>query len=189
MNAMKRFLLLLACSGAFAFAADLASARTVYVLSMSRGLDQYLANRLTNGHVLQVVTDPTLADVIFTDHIGDAFQAQLESISPTPVAEEEEAPPVKPDPKADAAKSDPSKADAKDAPPSGSMFGPTVNKLANPALASTFGRNKGTIFLVDAKTREVIWSVFDPPKSFGGKEMDRTASDIVSRLKKDLQKK
>src|SRR6201981_3862229 len=84
MNAMKRFLLLLACSGVLASAADLANARTVYILSMSRGLDQYLANRLTNEHIFQVVTDPKLADAIFTDRIGEGFQLQLENISPTP---------------------------------------------------------------------------------------------------------
>jgi len=193
MNAMKRFLLLLACSGALACAADLANARTVYVLTMSRGLDQYLANRLTNGHVLQVVTDPKLADVILTDRIGDAFQAQLESISPSPApdTDEEEKPATKPAAKPDTkpdTKAD-TKADAKDNQAGSTMFTPPVNKLANPALASTFGRNKGTIFLVDAKTREVVWSIYDPPKGFASKQMDRTASDIVDRLKRDLQKK
>ena len=179
MNVMKRFLLLLACSGALAFAADLANAHTVYVLSMSRGLDQYLANRLTNGHVFQVVTDPKLADVIFTDRIGDAFLAQLESISPLPAEDTEDEKPAGKD----------AKDDSKDPKSGNSIFAPPVNKLANPALTSNFGRNKGTIFLVDAKSREVVWSVYDPPKGFAGKEMDRTASDIVSRLKKDLQKK
>ncbi len=179
MNAMKRFLILAACSGALAFAADLAQAHTVYVLSMSRGLDQYLANRLTNGHVFQVVTDPKLADVIFTDRIGDAFLAQLQNISPSPADVKETAKPPAKD----------AKDGSKDTQSSNSMFAPPVNKLENPALLSTFGRNKGTIFLVDAKSREVVWSVYEPPKGFDSKEMDRTASDIVSRLKKDIQKK
>jgi hypothetical protein len=203
MKAMKRLCLFLACSGALAFAADLAGARTVYVLSMSRGLDQFLANRLTNEHVFQVVTDPKLADVILTDRLGESFQAQLESISPSPDADEEDdktgaKPPAKAEAKADA------KADAKPAVKADSksdatadsadasvtaMFSAPVNKLDRQGLNSTFGRNKGTIFLVDAKSRQVIWSTFDPPRGFANKEMDRTASDIVSRLKKDMQKK
>lgn len=190
---MKRSLFLLVCSGALACAADLSTARTVYVLSMSRGLDQYLANQLTNHHVLQVVTDPKLADVIFTDHLGEGFQAQLESFSPTPAPEAEEDANVKPDAKDDKdAKKDAKKGD-KDAdappPPDNPLFTKPVNTLSNPALVSTFGRSKGTLFLVDAKSREVLWSVYDPPKSFGGKQMDRTASNIVNRLKKDLKKK
>ncbi len=116
MTSTKRFLLLLSCWAALASAADLATAHTVYVLSMSRGLDQYLANRLTNDHVFKVVTDPKLADVIFTDHLGEVFQTQLEKISPTPVPDDEE--------------KDEDKADT---PTSGtSMFTPPVNKLDSP---------------------------------------------------------
>ena len=199
MKVMKRLCLFLACSGALAFAADLAGARTVYVLTMSRGLDQFLANRLTNEHLFQVVTDPKLADVILTDRLGESFQAQLESISPSPDADEEDdkagaKPPAKADAKP-AVKAD-SKSDAKSDAKSDSadasvtaMFSAPVNKLDRQGLNSTFGRNKGTIFLVDAKSRQVIWSTFDPPRGFANKEMDRTASDIVSRLKKDMQKK
>lgn len=175
-------------------AADLAGARTVYVLSMSRGLDQFLANRLTNEHVFQVVTDPKLADVILTDRLGEGFQIQLESISPSPDADEEDDKGAKPAVKGEAkpaAKADSkpdAKADSSDTSAS-AMFSAPVNKLDKQGLNSTFGRNKGTIFLVDAKSRQVIWSTFEPPRGFANKEMDRTASDIVSRLKKDMQKK
>jgi len=179
MTSVKRFLLLLSCCGLLA-AADLASARTVYILSMSRGLDQFLANRLTNYHVLQVVTDPKLADVIMTDHLGEGFQAQLEKILP-PVEEEGQL----------AAKED-KKEDKSDKAPDtvqNPFLAPPVNKLENPAIASTFGRNKGTIFLVDAKSHQVLWSVFDPPKALNTKALDHTASEIVEHLKKDLGKK
>ena len=40
----------------------------------ARGLDQYLANRLTDDHIFQVVTDPKQADAVFTDRIGEAFR-------------------------------------------------------------------------------------------------------------------
>jgi len=44
---------------------------------MRGGLDQYLANRLTNGGVFRVVTDPKLADAVLTDHMGTEFETQL----------------------------------------------------------------------------------------------------------------
>ncbi|MDR3701775.1 MAG: hypothetical protein P4L56_19155 [Candidatus Sulfopaludibacter sp.] len=200
---MKRLLCLLLCSGALACAGDLSTAKTVYVLSMPRGMDQYLANRLTNSHILQVVTDPKKADAFITDRVGDAFQAQMDVIFPPPEPVDDTA---DADDKADARKPVAAKAGTdkagtdktgtakvanKGAQSSANpvpMFGPTVNKLSNPALVSTFARNKGTIFLVDAQSREVLWSVYDPPKSFDSKDLDRTASDIVSRLKKDLKK-
>ena len=69
------------------------------------------------------------------------------------------------------------------------MLQETVNRLDNPALASTFGRGKGNVFLVDAKSRQVVWSTFDPSKGTLNHDLDHTASDIVTRLKKDLNPK
>jgi hypothetical protein len=178
---MKRFLLLLACSGAFACAAELATVHTVYLLPMSRGMDQFLASRLTNGHVLQVVTDPKLADVILSDHIGEGFEAQMAALFP---------PPAPPKPAAPAAPATPPPAATASASTSPmAMFTDPTNKAANPAMSSSFSRTRGTIFLVDAKSHEVLWSVYDPPKSTTGKSLDRTATDIVSRLKRDMNKK
>lgn len=161
-----RLLCFLLCSGALACAGDLSSAKAVYVLPMSHGMDQYLANRFASGHLLQVVTDPAKADVFLSDQVGETLQARLEAIFPPPE-------PPKPQPKADEPQAGPS------------MFGPAVNKLAAPV--SSFGRGKGTIFLVDAKTREIVWSVYAPPRGSTGKDLDRTANDIVSRLRKDLK--
>src|SRR5678809_764458 len=53
--------------------------KTVYLLPMAGGLDQYLALQLTSGGVLQVVTDPKKADAILTDGIG----ARTSSTKPT----------------------------------------------------------------------------------------------------------
>jgi hypothetical protein len=198
MDCMKRLLPLFVCSGALLGAADLAGVRSVYLMPMSRALDQYLANRLTSEHVFQVVTDPKLADAIFTDKLGESFQFQLEAISPTPKP---------PEPKVDATVDVAADKDAKPAAkskrdrtdkPAGasaaSLLADSVNKTDNPALNSTFGRGKGTVFLVDAKSRQVVWSTFDPAKlGSDNHDMDRTASDIVSRLRKaltpDLKKK
>jgi hypothetical protein len=181
MDVMKRLVLLLSCSGALLGGAELSGVHTVYVLSMSKGLDQYLANRLTNGHVFQVVTDPKLADTFLTDRVGESLQAKLEEIFPPPPAPEKEAPAEKEEKTA--------KKDKDKEPPSNPMLGDTVNKLADVGTSSSFGRGKGTVFLVDAKSRQVIWSVYQLPKGSSAKELDRTASDIVSRLKRDLKGK
>jgi hypothetical protein len=171
---MKLFSVLLLCSGALSFAAELSTVHSVYILSMSHGLDQFLANTLTNEHVFRVVTDPKNADAILTDHIGETLQAQLDTLLPNPE-------PVKPPPPA------PPKAEKKDqlagAPGATPMSDPNP-KLPPPA--SSFSRSKGTVFLVDPKSHQVLWSAFEAPKGSDSKELDRTASDIVSRLKKDL---
>ena len=171
---MKRLLLILSLSGAMLHAAELAAVHSVYLLPMGSSLDQYLANRLTSEHVFQVVTDPKLADAVFTDRIGAAFEeklADLLTIS-TPVA--------KPAP------SQPPSSQAP--PPSGATpITETVNKLSNPAANSSFGRGRGTIFLVDSKSKQVIWSVYEPPKGSAGPQLDKGALDIVSHLKRALK--
>jgi hypothetical protein len=58
-------------------AGDLSGVKTVYLLPMSGGLDQYLAVRLTSTASFQVVTDPTQADAVFTDRIGSNFEQIL----------------------------------------------------------------------------------------------------------------
>ena len=50
--------------------AEVFGVKTVYLLPMASGLDQYLALQLTSSGVLQVVTDPKKADAILTDGIG-----------------------------------------------------------------------------------------------------------------------
>jgi hypothetical protein len=180
MEVMKRLLLILSCSAALLGGAELSGVHTVYVLSMSKGLDQYLANRLANDHLFQVVTDPKLADAFLTDRVGESLQAKLEEIFPPPVPEK----PAPAEKEEKAAKKDKDKE-----PPTNPMLADTVNKLAAVGTSNSFGRGKGTIFLVDAKSRQVVWSVYQLPKGSSAKELDRTASDIVSRLKRDLKGK
>lgn len=60
--------------------AQVSGVKTVYVLPMASGLDQYLALRLTSEGVLQVVTDPRKADAIFTDGIGARFEESFASL-------------------------------------------------------------------------------------------------------------
>jgi hypothetical protein len=168
---MKRMKLLLFFLGGLACAADLAGVHRVYVMPMPRGMDQYLANRLAAQHVFEVVTDPTLADSVFTDRLGEGFETRLEEIAP----KKNPGPAAKPEPAPKPADNSPL-----------SVFGETANKVSNPALLSSFGRGRGTVFLVDAKSRSVVWSVYNPPKGTTSRELDHTASDIVGKLKKDL---
>lgn len=77
---MQRLLIFaLTCLGA-AYAAELGEVKSVYLLPMSRGLDQFLAERLTSQQILQVVTDPKKADAIFTDRVGSNFEQSLQEI-------------------------------------------------------------------------------------------------------------
>src|SRR5260370_11696730 len=130
MDVMKRLaLLLLSCSTLAG--AELADVHTVYLLKMSKGMDQYLANRLTNDHVFQVVTDPKLADAIVTDRIGEAFQTKLEELFPPPSSEpaKRETPPDKEESRF------------------GTLSDP-INKLATPSAHSSLGAASATVFLV-----------------------------------------
>ncbi len=155
------------------FGQDLSKVHSVYLMPMSQGLDQYLANALTREHVFQVVTAPKMADALLTDRIGEAFEDKLADLAGAPAAAESKA----------AEKDD----QGKDAP--GSALGNPLNKLANPASVSSLRRGKGTVFLVDPKSHRVLWSAYRPPKGSGSDELNRTASDIVSRLKRDLKRK
>jgi hypothetical protein len=116
--------------------------KTVYILPMAAGLDQYLAQRLTQDHVMKVVADPKAAEVIMTDRLGEAFEQKLSEIRPPETTKDEK------------------KAD-----------GATHNTFRSSAA-------KGTVFLVDAKSRAVLWSDYQKP----GRDPNRTAERIARAL-------
>jgi hypothetical protein len=181
MVAMKRVLVLFTFGVSCIAGADLSGIHAVYLLPMGGALDQYLANRLTSEHVFQVVTDPKLADAVFTDRIGDGFEEKLADLYAPPPKEK----PAESQPATDQA---PPPANQRAAQPPPPLFTDTVNKLTNPATNSSFGRGKGTIFLVDRRSKEVLWSIYEVPKGTASPQMDRSAADIVNRLKRDLKK-
>jgi hypothetical protein len=116
--------------------------KAVYILPMTGGLDQYLAQHLTQTHALQVVADPKSADAVLTDRLGQPFEDAMARLHP---------------------RSDDEKASD------------------HPAFRSSVSR--GTIFLVDAKSRQVLWSDYQsPPHSASPSVLNRWASRIVSRL-------
>jgi len=51
------------------------------------------------------------------------------------------------------------------------------------------GRGKGNLFIVDRKSRNVLWSIFEPPKDSTPGELSKTAEKVVKRLKLDLSDK
>ena len=144
--------------------------QSVYILPMGSGMDQYLANKITRQALFQVVTDPHRADAIFTDHIGASFERRLDELYPPPKPEK---------PKSDA-KDAASKAAEKDASKEDEheSFAPPV---------SSFARGKGTFFLVDRKSRAVIWSTYDRAPNTSADTLDKKADQIVSRLKHDVK--
>ena len=187
--------------------ASLSSVRTVYLLPMASGMDQYLASQLTREHVLHVVTDPTKADAVLTDHLGAAFEASLKEAYPEfrPSAHTS-------DSKSDratvkVAESDkasaPEKAGGKasDQPPSQQTGkAPTADSVdeakSTPSMdlksvgaerARTTMRAHGTLFMVRRGTWDVIWSAYAEPARGQSKQMDKTAAKLVSQLKASMK--
>jgi hypothetical protein len=52
-----------------------------------------------------------------------------------------------------------------------------------------FNRGRGNIFIVDRKSRNVIWSTYERPKDSTPGELSKTAEKVVKRLKDDLSDK
>jgi hypothetical protein len=123
--------------------AQYAGPRTVYILPMAAGLDQYVAQWLTKNHVMQVVADPKIAEVVMTDHIGEAFEQKMQQLRPN------------------------------------------TDKKSDTATHGEFHSTKprGTIFLVDAKSHQVLWSDYQkPPRSNSDVDLNRTAEAIAKKI-------
>jgi hypothetical protein len=144
---------LLTISGAHA---EVFGVKTVYVLPMTGGLDQYLALQLTSQGVLQVVTDPKKADAILTDGIGARLEERLSELYGAPVNKD-----------ADKDKTD---------------KGGTAD-VAHPAMRP-LSTSRGVVFLVDRTSRDVLWSTFERPKNTQPEELKHAAEKIVDRLAK-----
>jgi hypothetical protein len=135
----------------------------VYLLPMSSGLDQYLAQQLTSEAVLQVVTDPEKAEAVFTDHLGESFEQALTDLY--------QAKPKADDKAAEATAGD-------------------EDKGAPRARSGMQGkRGRGTIFLVNRRTHEVLWSVYELPKDSQPDTLRHSAGKIGSQLAKSIRGK
>jgi hypothetical protein len=139
---MARFgaIYLLTFAGCAAAWSQMAAERTVYILPMAGGLDQYLAEQITRGHVMRVVADPKTADLVLTDRLGEGFEERMARIHP--------------------------RTDEK-APDATSIH-----------REFRTGRIGGTVFLVDAASRQVVWSDYEKPT----RNLQREASRIAKKL-------
>lgn len=151
-------------------AASLPEIQSVYVLTMANGFDQYLVNRLTSTGTFQVVADPKRAQAVFTDRLGEAFEQKLDELYP---------PPPPPEPPKPSKKEGEEEEEEKTAEPKESKF----------VRLSTFGRGKGTFFLVDVQSRQVLWSTYAKPKDNTPARLDKNADLVVNRLLKSLSPK
>ena len=191
-------------------AAQAPAVHAVYLFTMTNGMDQYLASRLTSEGVFQVVTDPTRAQAVFTDRLGEGFEQHMAELfapkkpatppapPPTPpekAAAAEKAPLPTPDKPKEAAKAGPAEKPApvakdkqdKAGPPSPSSM--AVTEESGPPRISSFSRGRGNFFLVDVKTRAVLWSVYERPRDATPDELSRTAKRVVENLKKTFSPK
>lgn len=157
---------------------SLEAVQTVYMLPMSGGLDQFLANRLTKGKRFVVVTDPLTADAVFTDRIGPVLEQRLDDLYPPPPP-----PPTEAAAKPEAAgKTDTGKKS------SDSEIEPPFTHEAAPARISSFNRGKGNVFLIDRATRRVLWSYYKLPRNSRAPELDHTADVIADHLHDDAKR-
>ena len=146
-------------------AAELKDVKSVYLYPMMGGLDQHLANRLTKDHVFRVVSDPKLADALFTDQLGKQFEYRADHIKAVgaPTTAPAPAQPV----------------------PAGIIPTMAAGQNTEPP-SSTFTKGRGTVFLVDARSREVVWSEYLRPKNSSSHELDQTAKRLAKNISKTL---
>ena len=124
--------------------------RSVYIMPMAGGWDQYLAGQIAREHVMQVVADPKIADVVMTDSLNETLTQTLAKLHP---------------------KEDRDAADVE--------------------VPHTFHKSgsKGTLFLVDAKSRQVIWSDYEKPaRNVSAGRLNRAAERVVKKMQGALGK-
>lgn len=145
-----------------------AGVRNVYLMPMPNGLEQFIANQLTARGLMTVVADPNLADALFTDTVGKTFEKRyLELYPPPPPPKEED--------------------EEKDSKKASSSSGMDVKDTKQERTGGA-SRGKGTIFLVDRRTKTVLWSAYVRPKSSLPNDLDRAAKTIADRIEDTVKK-
>jgi hypothetical protein len=170
---VMKWIALLLCS--FPALAGLADVKAVYLLPMAHGMDQYLANHLAKAGTYQVVTDPLRADAVFTDRVGETLESQLKELYPAPKPVEEKKKEAPKEPAAGAG--------------SGSAPGEVSGTAAAAPRSTSFSASKGNLFLVDVKSRTVLWSIHARPKHITPEQLNQTAEHIVESLNETLHPK
>jgi hypothetical protein len=132
--------------------AQLKDVKSVYFYPMTGGFDQLLADQIVTEHIFKVVPDPKLADAVFTDELSELFLYKLDHIQTPPAA----------------------------AKTSGSTSSMGATETA--PHPNTFTRGRGTVFLVDIKSKQVIWSAFQKPRNKSADQLHNTAKKVVKML-------
>jgi hypothetical protein len=130
--------------------------RTVYILGMASGRDQYLANRLTSGRVLWVVLEPGSADAVLTETLDDMFWTWLTRTYP---------------------------------PPAGATRPPGNESVGFRREIQSNQTHSGMVFLVDPRSKLILWSTYEPAKNSSPAELDHAAERIANQLKASLSRK
>ena len=161
---MRKALLLsaIAVTGLFGIDPAAHDVKTVYILKMANGLDQYLASELTTYGVYTVTTDPSKADAVFTESLGESFEKKLTALY---------APPPPPPPP-----------EEKERESQGGLIPDPMPRLGG----SKMGGGKGTVFLVKVASRNLLWSMTRQPKNSSTQEMMQQARKVVEQLRKEL---
>ena len=141
---------------------NLSRVQSVYIMPMSGGYHQHLANRLIRLGLFQIVADPHRADAILTDRVGEGLEARLDVY--------------------DAASQKRDAAEHKGDEP---VKGESKVTLAERPVTTSLSGGKGTLFLIDRKSRRLLWSTFEKPKNVTAKELDRSAGRVASRVKEE----
>jgi len=139
-----------------------ADAGPVYFWPMASALDQYLAEQFQSNAVYSVTVDPKQARTVMTDRIDAVFLGAMDDLFPLPGSEPAEAPEEKVD--------DSIEGDFR------------MERPKNRPL----GRSQGTIFLVDVKTRKVLWSTYLKEYNINPDALNKKAREVVTRLQKEL---
>jgi hypothetical protein len=143
---MKTFLLSALLATAAFGQSPLSGTKTVFLLPMPGGLDQYLAVRLSEESNFTVVTKVENADLVFTDQLSPNLEKSLAQVAQT--------------------------------------NDQSTTSFARPGVRSSFTRSKGTVFLVDRQSGNVVWSTIEEPRSTTLKDLRTAADRIVDRLNK-----
>ena len=144
--------------------AELSRVQSVYILPMASGYHQHLTDQLTKLGLFQVVTDPTRADSILTDRLGESFESRLAELDAEARRRTGEPKP---------------KTESTEGGKPGSI------ELAPRQMTSAIARGKGTLFLVDRGSRQVLWSTYRKPKSSQPDDLQRNSHRVADDIKRD----
>lgn len=146
---------------ALAAGAQASNPDLLYVLPMRGGFDQFLSNHIATAKLFRVVTDPRTAGVFLADRIGEPFERKMAELN--------------------------SQRQDEDKKKSDSRTGGSQKEHEFPTASFSSGAAKGNVFLVDARSRQVIWSGYVKPKNSTADELNRTARKVAELMAAELR--